>query len=352
MKPNFKIVFAFLISGLLLFSSASANDLPINYRIQVVAWNKIKLEQLQQYVDTIPETLGMNAYIINTGNYYRVLVGDFEERPVAREKLLDVIEYFPDAWIVPAQADDVIYVSLLDPPDPEPAPEPEEVVEEIPIVEEEPELPVEDPMPDPEEVPEPEEVVEEVAEEVEVEPREPAPIPEPERRKLVYPRIYGGLSFKDLYEPLHRDEVSFEGYGFGAGMDFALTRYFGLSLDVDYSFGDAVTDLETHDISGDASVLKVSPALMFGTNFHSSWRLYGKFGASYFNYVYDFRLERREGETGGPSLVDVQMSDRQSHYGLYFGAGIRAFRYLDLGFHMYLDDEERQTHMFTVGLTF
>jgi hypothetical protein len=123
-------------------------------------------------------------------------------------------------------------------------------------------------------------------------------------------------------------------------------------LSADYSHLDAVATKDIHIVNGNASFIRINPSIMFGTDINSKFRLYGKLGASYFNYDYAFNMTLKPGQSNGPSSIDVELATRASDFGVNAGIGLRAFRYVDLYFGSYFDYNSRRYHHLSLGITF
>ena len=335
----------------LLFSMpAVSNQQPSEYRIQVAAHPRYKLDSLKTVCDQIGQSLKMNSYILDQDNYYKIVVGDFNSFSRANEKLQLLRTDFPDAWITFAFHAYVIYPASM--MQVEGMPVVQEITDEedvaadqagkirIPEVKLRPEDELEFIIDDKVQMPDVEDLVIEIPY-----------ISKKHRRFFV--SIYGGGVYVDLHasNPDTR-YCTYYGYVAGAGSSFAITKNLLLNLSADYSFANAFALFEKHKLTGKASVIKISPALVVGSNIYSRFGAYGRLGISYFNYDYAYNLELKPGFSGGPASVDAELLERAYNYGLDAGIGLRLFRNLDISFNSYYDLDERLYLSVKLGLVF
>jgi hypothetical protein len=322
-----------------------AQQVPSEYRIQVTALPRVKLDSLKGVSSEIEKKLQLTAYILDQDNFYKIAVGDFYTFSQAREKLETVRFYYQDAWIIPAFHEFVVYPEIIK--------EPLEVLlqdKEIPGSDDVPPIPVK-----PEIViePDPALIVEEVP--VIIEPElifiEIPRVPSVKRR--VFPRIYGGILYIDLHASTPATRYcDYYGFGVGLGNSYAITKNFLIDLSVDYNLANAFPIDEKHEVSGEANVLRITPAIIAGSNVYSKFGIYGKLGLSFFNYDYSYSMELKPGYSGGPASVDAALLERASTYGLDAGVGLRLFRRIEITFNTYYDLNERLLYSLNVGFVF
>lgn len=342
-----------LVICLLFSMPAVFAQLPSEYRIQLAAHPRYKLDSLKTVCDHIGQSLQMNAYILDKDNYYKIVVGDFNSFSQADEKLQKLQTVFPDAWITFAFHAYVIHPASMKHAKEKSgdqeityeedvmADEPGKIsIPEIPVVElrpeEEPEIVIDDKLP----------LLDLESQVIEI------PYISKARRRF-FVSIYGGGVYVDLHasNPDTR-YCTYYGYVAGAGSSFAITKNLLLTLTADYSITNAFALFEKHKLTGSATVIKISPALVVGSSIYSRFGVYGRLGISYFNYDYAYNLELKPGYTGGPASVDVELLERAYNYGFDAGIGMRWFRNLDISFNSYYDMDERLYLSVKLGLVF
>lgn len=331
------------------------------YRIQVMLLCSKDFESAKTISDGISRMLEMPAYVLNKDGCFKILAGDFNSFRQAQGKIDYARIYFDDAWISPAYQQYVVY------PLPETRTESIDLTELIEIA-----LEIKH------EIQEVKSLMSEVLQETKdireflaqeqvpvipdldmtwLEETEESDIPAKDdadtEQKLLWKIIYAGGAYVDLHAGNPQfDYLDYYGFSLGLGASYAFNPYLAVDLTTDYTFAYANPKSEIYDVTGNTSILRVSPSLMLGTNIHKPFRVYGKLGASYFNYDYTFSLEMKPGFSNGPSSIDAELLSRASDIGFQFGAGIKAFRYIDLYVGSYLDLNSRRFHTVTLGITF
>jgi hypothetical protein len=349
----FRNILVWVICLLFSMPAVIAQQILPEYRIQVAALPRFKLDSLKTVCDRIGQSLKMNSYILDQDNYYKIVVGDFNSFSQANLTLQILRTDFHDAWITPAVHTDVIYTSGSKQPEEKPldqekideldvaADETEKIsIPEVPLAEltpeEEPEIIIDDTL----HLPEDEDLVIEISH-------------ISKKRRRFFTSIYAGGVYVDLHasNPDTR-YCTYYGYVAGAGSSFAITKNLLLNLSADYSFANAFALFEKHNLTGSASVIKISPALVVGSSIYSRFGAYGRLGISYFNYDYAYNLELKPGYSGGPASVDAELLERAYNYGLDAGIGLRLFRNLDISVNSYYDLDERLYLSVKLGLVF
>lgn len=331
------------------------------YRIQVMLLCSKDFESAKTISDGISRMLEMPAYVLNKDGCFKILAGDFNSFRQAQEKIDYVRIYFDDAWISPAYQQYVAY------PLPETRTESIDLTELIEIALEIKHEIQEVKLLMSEVLQETKDIREFLAQEqapvipdldtslLEESEESDTPVADDKNttQKLFWKIIYAGGAYVDLHAGNPQfDYLDYYGFSLGLGASYAFNPYLAVDLTTDYTFAYANPKSEIYDVTGNTSILRVSPSLMLGTNIHKPFRVYGKLGASYFNYDYTFSLEMKPGFSNGPSSIDAELLSRASDIGFQFGAGIKAFRYIDLYVGSYLDLNSRRFHTVTLGITF
>ncbi|MBE0663455.1 MAG: hypothetical protein IH597_13425 [Bacteroidales bacterium] len=356
MKPGLHMVMLFFFAFCLVAPEIPA-QLNTSYRIQIKALDRVKIDSVKMLCNVVADQLDMAVFILDQDNYYKMAVGNFSSFRQASEKLEFISSFYHDAWIITDYNEFVIF-----------SVDPKQVTDELPEKPQETEMidydDAEIPVQDPGDISEPitkEPLPVEISEEVD-EPVadtsdlvKPEPIIEaekPERKKLFW-KLYGSGVYIDLHasDPETR-YCTYNGFGAGVGVFYAITKNLALDLSASYSMANAMAIFEKHDLSGNASVIMVNPSFIAGTDFFSRHGIYGKVGAGYFNYDYAYKLELKPGFSGGPASVETELLERAVTYGLDVGIGIRVFRHFDASMNAWFDQNSRRFYRVNLGLVF
>ena len=364
---QYMTVLRIIILSLLLFPSfALASDDNPKYRIQVILFCKDDFSAAISLRSQAENQIGEKAYLVFQNGCYKVMVGDFDSFREASSVLKLAREHYPDAWITLPYDEFVVYpVSNLEEtfPDPSEAEKPDysvkgelqeirqvlheillvfheinekiSVFEKIPLADTAKSLPKE---PD---------------QHIDATQTQPSAKTSDGKQKRTWFYASGGIGYADLHKA--RPDIHYAnyfGYCGGIGFSYALLPYFALDLSADYCYLNAIATKEIHTVDGSATIFKLNPSVMVGTDINNRYRLYGKLGASYFNYDYAFNMTLKPGQSNGPSSIEVKLAKRASDFGLNAGIGIRMFRYVDLYFGSYFDYNSRRYHNLSLGITF
>jgi hypothetical protein len=344
------------------FADIFAQNQNARYRIQVLLLCDTDFEYAKMLSHKVEEQLGMKTSVLAKDNCFKIVAGNFTDFQQAITRLDAARVLYKDAWITAAYEEYEVY------------PLPEELASAGDL-----EKLTEATNGIRNELSDIKGLMNEfllVAREIkqELEPKEEAPViddlemdwmddsqqtvietpdQEEKTKKMFWKVLYAGGVFIDLHASnadLHY--ANYYGYCFGIGGSYAFNPFLSLDLTADYNIAKAEPIKDIHEVTGDASVLRISPSLMIGSNIYNRFRVYGKLGTSYFNYDYSLSMTLKPGQSNGPSSIDAELLQRADAFGLQFGAGAILFRYVDLSFMTYYDNYKRRYHAINLGVTF
>jgi len=110
-RRNISIGFVIAILVLNICFAHSQTDIDKSfsnqYRIQIKVFALDEFSNASNFAKKISSDYKINSYILQKDGWHKIVLGDFIDYDNADEKLKEIIEIFPEAWIINAEKNSI-----------------------------------------------------------------------------------------------------------------------------------------------------------------------------------------------------------------------------------------------------